>query len=142
MVNVNDMDVKEFDGQMEDRLDAIFQRQTELEKKYREIEGKALPCVVPDEVPVPVNSYLGQHQIKEQIFRTIIELAEAADCMKNKPWKQTMMETDVTHMKEEMADAFHFFIQTCILMGIDAEELYNLYFKKSEVNKFRQRSQY
>jgi len=53
-----------------------------------------------------------------------------------------MMEIDEIHLKEELADALHFFIEACILIGMDAEELFDIYMRKSEVNKFRQRSKY
>ena len=141
MVNVKDIqDMKNESG--EDKLDQMFRRQWDLIGKYKEIETKTLPCVVPHSYPVDLDSYHGQHQIKEQIFRTIVELCEAADCLKNKPWKQTMIETDVIHFQEELADALHFFLEVCIQAGIGPDELYQLYFKKSEVNKFRQRSEY
>ena len=63
-------------------------------------------------------------------------------CLKNKPWKQTHMETDVEHYKEEIIDAFHFFVELCILSGIDEDDLFKIYLFKNEVNRFRQRSNY
>lgn len=141
MVNIKDFESLKYTGDG-DRLEDIFAHQRELMKKYAKIEGDILPCIVPVDVPVMIDSRYGQHQIKERIFCTIIELAEASDCMKNKAWKQSMVETDVDHLKEELADALHFFVETCILVGIDAEELHSLYLRKAEVNKFRQRSNY
>ena len=52
------------------------------------------------------------------------------------------MHTDVTHYVEELIDALHFFVELLILSGLKAEDAFRIYFKKSEVNKFRQRSKY
>lgn len=140
MVNVNDFT----DEQMgwEDMLEGIFQSQMILAHKYDEIQSKTVPDTVPESIPVPINSHLGQHQIKSRIFWAINELCEAADCLKNKPWKETMMDTDVTHLKEELADALHFYVEACILIGMDAKELFSFYVRKNKVNEFRQNSKY
>ena len=144
MVNIKDFvepDTEEGFGK-DDRLIAIFHRQTELLEKYCDIETKNLPHVVPGKIPVEINSYLGQDQIRQRFFWAIVEIAEALDCLKNKAWKQTMIEVDVDHFREEVADALHFFVEGCILSGITASDLFSLYMRKSEVNLFRQRSKY
>jgi len=125
-----------------DMLLSIFDRQRKLQEEYHEIQMKELSHFEPDKTPVDINSHLGQDQIRQRFFWTIIELGEAVDCLKNKPWKQSMVETDVDHFREEVADALHFFIEGCILAGITASELFSSYMRKSEVNKFRQRSKY
>jgi hypothetical protein len=139
MVNIKDFDITEEAGDM---LGSIFERQYELLDKYRDIEGKLLPHVVPRTIPVEINSHLGQDQIKQRFFWAIVEICEALDCLKNKAWKQTMVAVDVDHFREEVADALHFFVEACILSGITASDLFSLYMRKSEVNKFRQRSKY
>lgn len=119
----------------------IFDRQRELMSKYDKIEA-GNGCLETEDVPVDINSHTGQNRLKNFAWRITEELGEAMNCLKNKPWKQTMMETDEQHYQEELADAFHFFIELCILSGISAKELFTLYFLKSEVNKFRQDSKY
>lgn len=143
MVNIKDFPnhVEGFSPDI-DMLRKIFDRQAELQKEYYKIERKTCPHFEPEKVPVEINSYLGQDQIRQRFFWTIIEIGEAVDCLKNKPWKQTMVETDVEHFREEVADALHFFVEACILAGITAPDLFSLYMRKSEVNKFRQRSKY
>ena len=144
MVNIRDYaepDTKE-GPKKTDMLKKIFTRQHALLRKYQKIEVKNLPHVVPDKVPVEINSYLGQDQIRQRFFWAIVEMAEALDCLKNKAWKQTMVEVDVDHFREEVADALHFFVEGCILAGITASDLFSLYMRKSEVNLFRQRSKY
>jgi len=125
-------------------LELMFERQIELSKKYAEIEDKVLGFPLPhtDTYDHNLDDPKVQFKIKEEMWRVTEELGEAANCLKNKPWKQTQVPTDREHYEEELADAFHFFLEVLILSGIDAKKLYELYFKKSEVNKFRQRSQY
>lgn len=124
-----------------DRLEAVFARQRELMEKYHPIEAANDLLITPD-IPVDLHDRLGQARLKDMAYRCISEIVEATECLKNKPWKQTHMFTDVDHYYEELADAFHFFVEMCILSGLTAEDLFMLYFAKSEVNKFRQRSGY
>lgn len=81
-------------------------------------------------------------RLKDLAYRVVEELSEATNTLKNKPWKQDFVETDADHFYEELADAFHFFVEFAITAGLDAESLTKVYFAKSEVNKFRQRSGY
>ena len=126
---------------MSDKLDLIFSRQRELMEKYHEIE-KANGLLQTEDVPVNIHDAAGQARLKDFAWRVTEELGEAMNTLKNKPWKQSQMLTDETHYLEEIADAFHFFIELCILSGLDAQSLFDIYFDKSAVNKFRQRSNY
>lgn len=127
-----------------DRLVNMMKRQLELEQKYEHIE-RANGFHVP-EMPVDIDNAQVQWFIKDAAYRCIEELSEATNCLKNKPWKVTQVPTDQIHFLEEMADATHFFIRMFIYLYGNpqdaAEAMYKLYFKKSEVNKFRQESQY
>lgn len=134
-MNIKDVTEEQFkEYSKKDKLIAIFERQVELMKKYEKIEGR-------DWWP-NIDTKKGQVVLKDFAWRITEELGEAMNCLKNKPWKQTEIRTDVEHYLEELADAFHFFIELCILSGLGPTSLFNLYFKKSEVNKFRQRSNY
>lgn len=137
-MNVNDAEKEQVVG---DKLEAIFQRQKELMEKYHKIE-KANGLLQTEFVPVNIDAAAGQARLKDFAWRITEELGEAMNCLKNKPWKQTQMETDRTHYEEEIIDAFHFFIELCILSGFDANSLTEMYLAKSQVNKFRQRSKY
>jgi len=137
-MNVDDAEKEQVVGDM---LEMIFARQKELIKKYEHIEAQNNLLQTPL-CPVEIDSQHGQQRLKDFAWRITEELGEAMNCLKNKPWKQTHMETDRTHYEEELVDAFHFFIELCILSGFDAQSLTEMYLKKSLVNKFRQRSQY
>jgi hypothetical protein len=117
-----------------DMLRDIFFRQTELENEYSKIEGR--------DFKVNIDTKEGQVVLKDFAWRITEELGEAMNCLKNKPWKQTQIRTDYLHYVEELMDAFHFMVSLFILSGLTCTDVYELYFKKSEVNKFRQRSKY
>ena len=76
------------------------------------------------------------------IYRVIEELGLAMNCLKNKPWKQTHMLTDKEKYISHIKKAHVQFIHLVSDVGLNADDLYKIYFKKSEVNKFRQRSKY
>ena len=68
-------------------------------------------------------------------------LGMACNCLKNKPWKQTMMVTDKARYKSYIKEFWNVYIKL-LSEYMDSEEIFQTYFKKSEVNKFRQRSNY
>jgi len=76
------------------------------------------------------------------VGETVLELATACNCLKNKPWKMTRMVTDEAYFRSKVRSTWRSFIDLCVVSGIDQVQLFNLYFQKSEVNKFRQRSNY
>lgn len=139
-MNTEDFETPEL-SECEDMLDLIFQRQRELMQKYESIEEKNFPHMYKD-IPVDINSREGQARLKDFAWRITEELGEAMNTLKNKPWKQTHVITNEKHYLEEIGDAFHFFIELCILSGLDAKGLFDIYFRKSEVNHFRIRSNY
>jgi len=143
MVNINDIGEHDCPDEATegDRLEQIFAKQRELMHKYHQI-GLDNGTLLDPNVPVDINSHKGQAQLKAMNSYCVEELFEAMNCLKNKAWKQSMMETDIDHYQEELADAFHFFIELLILSGIYADDIFSLYFKKAAVNKFRQRSNY
>lgn len=136
-ININDIETEApEDG---DRLENMFARQAELEDKYEPIEAAN---GFPRPTSTDLDDYALQRAIKDFAYRTIEEIAEATNCLKNKPWKQSPVLTDRQHFLEELADAWHFWIQLNRLAGLTSEDVHKLYFKKSEVNLFRQESKY
>jgi dimeric dUTPase (all-alpha-NTP-PPase superfamily) len=72
----------------------------------------------------------------------IVYMGLAANCLKNKPWKQTMMATDQKNYTGKLQVAWGYFWALLDTLGLDYNDVYILYVKKNEVNKFRQRSNY
>lgn len=76
------------------------------------------------------------------VSRFIEQLAMMCNCLKNKPWKQSMMKTDQEAFYNRLAEAWVCYITILVVSGMGAEDIANVYLKKSQVNQFRQRSNY
>jgi dimeric dUTPase (all-alpha-NTP-PPase superfamily) len=135
ILKIGDIEIKTTGDMLKD----IFTMQHELQERYCIVERKKR-CYYPESICIDEPS--DQNFIKSMAFRCITEIIEATECMRNKPWKQTHVVTDVEHMKEEIADALHFFVELCLLLGMSAEDLYTYYMKKNKVNDWRIDSKY
>lgn len=125
-----------------DMLESIFEAQRGLIERYHDIEqGRGALVVDPDQFG-EIDHRFVQWRIKDLMQRCNEEMMEAANTLKNKPWKQSEVPTDKVHFYEEIADALHFFVEMCITSGMTAEDLARIYHRKHAVNKFRQRSEY
>jgi len=72
---------------------------------------------------------------RNQILGLIGEIAEFQEAIKVLPWKAEQNEIEYDHVKEELIDIYHFFMNLCILWGIETEaELKKIYYKKNELN--------
>jgi dimeric dUTPase (all-alpha-NTP-PPase superfamily) len=69
------------------------------------------------------------------------ELHEFIRCTPWKTWKKQQI-MDHEHAKEELVDVFHFFMNLCMSVEMDAEELYIRYKAKREENFDRQKRGY
>lgn len=69
------------------------------------------------------------------------ELAELIDCV---PWKwwAKYQKFDLDNARVEVIDLFHFLISLAQTLGLSAEDVFNIYLKKNEVNHKRQDSGY
>jgi len=138
-MNINDIE-KEI-PEVPDMLKALFDFQWKLMLRYYEIEEQNRLLQTRD-IPVNMDDLHGQARLKDIAWRITEELGEAMNCLKNKPWKQTPMPTDLDHFYEELADFLHFTLELFITAGLDAKKLFALYFLKMNVNEFRQLSGY
>lgn len=75
-------------------------------------------------------------------YGCIEALGKATNCLKQRPWKQTHILTDEHRFYTHLLRAFSLLCNYCASIGHTSESLFEYYFRKSEVNKFRQRSQY
>jgi len=81
-------------------------------------------------------------RINDALWLFTEALSLSMNCLKNKPWKQTHMETDVNYFKTKLDNSFVAFIGMLKSADLSPEDIYNYYFKKNAVNQFRQRSNY
>lgn len=75
-------------------------------------------------------------------YRIVGNLGLAANCLKNKPWKQTHMETDKDQYFSHFARAWQALLSVLKSLHLDVKDIHNLYFQKNHVNQFRQASKY
>jgi hypothetical protein len=81
--------------------------------------------------------------IEDTLRVFISHLGCTCNYLKNKPWKVSHMLTDVDAFKSGLLDTWVDFGFLAITFGIKSfEEMFQLYFRKSQVNEFRQRSNY
>lgn len=69
------------------------------------------------------------------------ELHEALAEMSWKPWAKAEYFNE-KEVKGELVDAFHFFMNLCLIAGMDADELFARYCAKRDVNIKRQEDGY
>ena len=91
-------------------LEDIFKHQEELFWKYKEIEGMEFTgkCV-------NVHTAAGQKWLKDFLWRVTEELGES--------FEAAVEHEDTNHQVEELADALHFFVEFCIIAGVEPSEL-------------------
>jgi len=110
---------------MSDKLDKAFVHQRTFMDLLREYDK--LP-----EFPVDLKTKPGQRLIREFMLNMIEELMEASFTLKNKVHRITDdQEFDFQHYKEELGDAFAYFLEICILSDISADDLYEQFQKKN-----------
>lgn len=116
---------------MSDKLDRAFV----LQREYIDmlVEHDKFP-----EYPVDLGTKPGQRFIKECTFNCIAELMEATVELKNKAHRLSdATDVDLTHYREEIGDAFAFFLELCIISGMSADDLYEEFRRKNAVVKRR-----
>ncbi len=81
-------------------------------------------------------------QIRETALEMIIALGLVGNTLKNKKWKKTKVNTDYSLFEQRLYSAFHKLIQLFYLCDCNADDIYNIYHKKSNINKARQKNNY
>lgn len=84
----------------------------------------------------------GVNSLNDEYANFITSLGLTNNCLKNKPWKQTQMITDKVKYKELAINTWLSFIKLLLVAGLDSTSTADYYLKKSQVNAFRQRSNY
>lgn len=83
--------------------------------------------------------------ITEDIHYRVVEfgiwLGRSMNLLKNKPWKQTQYNTDEERLYEYLKESLKRYI-LLMLTFMDPLDIMNLYFRKTDVNKFRIESNY
>lgn len=121
---------------MADKLEKVFLLQKEFMDML--VEHDKFP-----EYPVDLTTKQGQRFVKECTWNLVEELAEASFTLKNRQHKLTDdNEVDFLHYKEELGDAFAYFLEICLLSGISANDLYEEYSRKNNIVRNRLKNGY
>lgn len=81
-----------------------------------------------------------EHQVA--YWRATYKLGIAMNFLRNKPWKQSQVPTDEGRCRAALLGSWKAHVQLWSDLGYGSDTMFNFYFRKSEVNKFRQRSNY
>lgn len=113
---------------MSDKFEEIFQQQENLNKRI------GVDTTKMDETE-RIQWVLNYSRALSQ------ELAELIDSV---PWKwwAKYQKFDVQNAKVEVIDLFHFLVSLAQTLGMTADEVYQIYTKKNEVNHQRQETGY
>jgi dimeric dUTPase (all-alpha-NTP-PPase superfamily) len=106
-----------------DKLEHLFS----LQKVFQErLYGVSLPHSLPEMIPMQVTSI-------------VAELGEVLkENEKWKDWKSKPRQVDDEELLGEIADLWHFIINLSLYLGFDADDIYNSFVSKNEVNNERQ----
>lgn len=110
----------------DDKLDKMLELQRQLQIKAY---GKD-PSTIDD--PLVVIEF-----IKDMHIALTDELHEALGEVGWKPWA-TRRHINTDAFKSELVDAWHFFMNLMLVVGMDADELFDRYVEKREKNQKRQ----
>lgn len=80
--------------------------------------------------------------INHWVAQFVEQLAMMCNCLKNKPWKQSMMKTDREAFYGRLTNAWICYMAILAMAGMKPTDIADTYLRKSQVNQFRQRSNY
>lgn len=119
------------------------------------LAGKDYNTIFPQGIPVYNEDHLkdlvenardllriNDRSLNYWVSHFIEQLAMMCNCLKNKPWKQSMMKTDQEAFYRRLMEVWICYITILVTSGLSAEDIASVYLKKSQVNQFRQRSNY
>ena len=87
-------------------------------------------------------SYRDRYTLNDLVSDHVMYLGMMCNCLKNKPWKQTMMKTNKENFYKHLKLVWSNYVAILTSQDLTEEEITDLYLRKSQVNQFRQRSNY
>jgi hypothetical protein len=88
------------------------------------------------------NNSKGLFDLKDLVTLHVEYLGMMCNCLKNKPWKQTQMKTNKENFYYHLRLVWFNYIEILTSQGFTEEDITDIYLRKSQVNQFRQRSNY
>ena len=123
-----------------DKLDSMFKMRKEFMTALSAHVSNAYP-----QQPIDLSSKQSQQHFRDLALRGVEEIFEALQHLKNtKPHRVTEITdpVDVEAFKEEMVDAFNYFLSLLIIMGVTPDELFEAYANKDRIIHDRIKSKY
>lgn len=121
----------------------------ELADAMHFIVEASLMCRIPVDVvqAIAENARLNSDLIKmaeakNKCSEVIYSMGLTANCLKNKPWKNSQMPTDIFKFQSCLLNVWRRWFQLMCYLNVDLTTMYRLYMKKAAVNSFRQRTNY
>ena len=87
-------------------------------------------------------SYRDCYTLNDLVSDHVMYLGMMCNCLKNKPWKQSMMKTNKENFYKHLKLVWSNYVAILTSQDLTEEEITDLYLRKSQVNLFRQRSNY
>lgn len=87
-------------------------------------------------------SYRDCYILNDLVSDHVMYLGMMCNCLKNKPWKQSMMKTNKENFYKHLKLVWSNYVAILTSQDLTEEEITDLYLRKSQVNQFRQRSNY
>lgn len=110
----------------EDILETFVARVNQETVRFNDPANSCSPCL---------------SDIAFKVMNLVESLGMTCNCLKNKPWKQSNMVTDRNAFYQNLSITWKVYI-SLLSLDLTAEEIVDVYLRKSQVNKFRQRSNY
>ena len=82
------------------------------------------------------------YTLNDLVSDHVMYLGMMCNCLKNKPWKQTMMKTNKENFYNHLKLVWINYMAILTSQDLTEEEITDIYLRKSQVNQFRQRSNY
>ena len=87
-------------------------------------------------------SYRDCYSLNDLVSDHVCYLGMMCNCLKNKPWKQSMMRTNKENFYKHLKLVWSNYVAILTSQDLTEEEITDLYLRKSQVNQFRVRSHY
>ena len=140
---LNEQSLSKFREELSDALHFLTELLILSGFEWEEINTELVPKDWIGKTAPVVGFYRSNVLLKVRALAVIGELAMAMWHLRNKPWKRTQVLTDVDHYHQRLRVTYSGFLN--LLMAhcdLTLEDVAILYLRKSEVNKFRMRSNY
>ena len=114
--------------------DDRLKKMLDMREHFMRELANARPAVL-QKWPVDITSKEGQQVVRDTVLKGVEEMFEALAHLKNsKAHRLTeVKDFDQEAFLEEYVDAFNFFLAVPIMLGIDADKLFEAYKKKDDI---------